>query len=75
MPHSDSQEGEEDNTLDAEKLGERCHGLQLVFHGLVEEHQAIHCYKLGHVVDHEQIHKRLRETKYRNNLIVLTSPK
>lgn len=46
IPLSNSQEGEEDNSLDAEELGKRGHGVQLSPHGLVEEDKTVHGHKL-----------------------------
>jgi len=40
-------EGEEHDCLDAQELGQGPYGLQLVFEGLVEHHQAVERPHLG----------------------------
>lgn len=49
------QKGEKHHCLDAQEFRQRLHWSELHSVGLVEQNQAIHGYKLGHVVDHHHV--------------------
>lgn len=50
-----SQEGEEDDGLDAEELGQRSHAVHVPVIGPVEENQTVHGHRLADVCDQHQV--------------------
>ena len=58
------EEGEKDDGLDAEELGEGAHGAQAHPVGAVEKHQAVHGSELRHVVHQQQVGEGDRETEF-----------
>lgn len=49
------QKREEHNCFDAQEFGQRLHWPEFHSIGLVEQNQAVHGHKLGHVVDHHHV--------------------